>query len=330
MRILIVGTIQGDNGYEEEYLIKNIEKYLISQGHTVDNFMLPFTRDMLALPDQIVAYQMVDTSSAEMLITIGFPACTVKHCNKIIYLLETFPMLHEYWESEYGVLPNAQYSRIYETINEIEGKVLKEAKKIVCNSEILRNDLNKRYAIESTVQFYPNVFEKFDDYYIKDERYYICETSLLPYQRIELLLDTIKLLTVGKWYLYIPKTNPVYLETLEKQIEARQITDKITLCKGIISDNAIRNATACFATDYEVRKIPGVIIRCASLGTPVITCEDSGAITEFVSLNNCGIIEKSDVNILAKRFHQLKVIKKSKNAKKSGDLESFMRGLTTL
>jgi hypothetical protein len=239
-------------------------------------------------------------------------------------------MLHEYWDSEYGVLSNAQYSRIFETINEIEGKVLKEAKKVVCNSEILRKDLSKRHLIESTVQYYPNVFEILGDCFIKDEHYYICETSLLPYQRIELLLDTIKVMGEGKWYLYIPKTNPVYLETLIKQIEARQITDKITLCKGVISDNVIRNANACFSTDYKVRKVPGVIVRCASLGTSVVTCEDSGAIAEFVTINKCGIIEKSDVNILSKRIHQLTANRKSQIIKKLDNLESFMRGLTTI
>lgn len=331
MNILIVGTIQGDNGYEEEMLVKNISDYLQKKGHNVDYFLLPFTRDILALPEQILAYQMIDVSSADMLITVGFPACTITHNNKIIYILETIPLLHEYWDSEYGIIPNSQYSKIYNAVNELESKIFKEAKKVICGSQILCDDLKNRYSIKSNVLYYPNLFSfEYDYNKFKQENYCICETSLLPYQRIELLLDTFKNKNVCNLYLYIYKANEVYMNALEKQIEERQIKHKIHIIKQQVPDIVIENALACLSLDFNVRKIPGAVVRCLSLGTTVITCEDSGAITEYININKCGIIEKANSKLISKRIESLEVRGKHKESVISNNYETFMEELTIL
>ena len=330
MRILIAGSIQGDSGYEEEFIIKNMVNYLNNAGHVVDSFMLPYKRDMLSLPDQILAYQMIDTSIADMLITVGYPACTLRHKNKIVYVLEMSPMLHEYWDSEYGVIANAQYSRIYETINNLERQVLSDAKKIVCNSQLLCDDIARIYSLQAILGYYPNVFDVYDNNLSQDKTYYICETSLMPHQRIELLLDVVKVMGCAKWLLYVPKSDLVYMETLKMQIEERKINENIIVCNDIIPDNVIKSAIAYFAPEYNVRKIPASVTRCVSLGTPVITCEDSGAVSEYVTVYKFGYVEKKSLSNIVKKLQHVENEGKSKITMKLPDMESFMRGLLTL
>lgn len=330
MRILVVGTIQGDNGYEEEFLVRSIEKYLKDNGHIVDSFMLPYARDMLSLPDQIAAYQMFDLSNSDLLITVGYPACMLSHDNKIIYLMETSPMLNEYVDSEYGIQVNPQYSKLIEAVKFCEETVFKTAANVFCNSKLLQNDIVKNYAIDANTLYYPNIFKVEDSEKDITEPYFVSETSLLPYHRVDLLLDTIKEDLNNILYLYVPRYNSVYYETLIKQIEERNLSGNVYVKKGIMPDNILKNAQAFISTDYQVRKIPGGIIRSASLGISILACDDSGAIEEYINVHKCGICEKANAKLLAKK---LKCIPTNRSLfeKPSMDItRNFMKGLTKL
>ena len=85
MKILIAGSVIGSEGYEEWALVKALENEL-KKEHEVDTFLLPFSRNFLTLPDQILAYRLLDVHSCDMLITVGYPACMLEHNNKISYL----------------------------------------------------------------------------------------------------------------------------------------------------------------------------------------------------------------------------------------------------
>lgn len=330
MRILIAGTIQGDNGYEEEYLVKGIEKYLKDNNQIVDSFMLPYSRDMLSLPEQIVAYQMIDLSNIDLLITVGYPACMLNHNNKIVYLFETAPMLNEYWDSEYGVLANPQYSKLLGAINTCEMMSFKAAKKIVCNSQLLSTDIANKYMVEAITLYYPDVFDSANSKIDITEPYYVSETSLLPNHRIELILDLMKEVSNHKLYLFIPKTNSVYLETLYKQIDERKLNNIVCVNKGIIPENILQNAKAYISTDYQIRKVPGGVIRSASHGINIIACEDSGAIEEFLRVHKCGATEEPDVKLLSKRLANMSVKRRNSSEDKMSSIETFMRRLTTI
>jgi len=110
MKILVAGSVQGDGSYEEETLCNRIKKELEELGYTTDVFLLPYGRNMLSLPEQILAYQLLQINSCELLITVGYPACMLRHHNKVCYLLQTEPMLYEYWDNAYA------YWRIINTV----------------------------------------------------------------------------------------------------------------------------------------------------------------------------------------------------------------------
>lgn len=330
MRILIAGSIQIDGGYEEEALVKSIAKYLKDHKHMVDTFMLPYVRDMLSLPDQIAAYQMLDISNIDLLITVGYPACVLQHHNKIIYLFETAPMLNEYWDSEYGVLASQQYSRLLHSVSYCEEKVFKEAKKIVCNSELLSNDITRKYMINTSTQYCPNIFDTVEGKFDLRKDYYVCETSLMPYHRMELLLDTLRKEPTENLVIYIPRANSIYHETLLMQIEDRNLSDRVFVFKSIAPNDVLKNAKAFITTDYQVRKISAGVIRSVSLNTNIIACEDSGAIAEFINLHKCGIVKKADPVSLSSGISAINSFKKQVTTSEINDVNNFMRGLTTI
>ena len=136
MKILVAGSIQGDGGYEEAALCGLIAAELRAAGHTVDHFMLPYERNMLALPEQLTAYSLLQINDCDQLITVGYPACVLNHPNKVCYLLQMEPMLAEYWDSQYGVLANRQYSDILQAVMHVNDQAQKRCTR--CHSSYVR------------------------------------------------------------------------------------------------------------------------------------------------------------------------------------------------
>ena len=83
MKILLAGSIQGDGSYEEADLCVLLKHELRDAGHMVDCFFLPYERNILSLPEQLLAYRMLDINSCDLLITVGYPACILRHQNKV-------------------------------------------------------------------------------------------------------------------------------------------------------------------------------------------------------------------------------------------------------
>ena len=151
LKILIVGNVIGNENYEEDLLVKQLEIELKNIGHITDSFLLPFSRNFLTALDQIFSYRLLEINDCDLLITVGYPACLLKHPNKIVYLFETLPHYWEYWDSEYGILGNVQYSNIKVALIGIDQKILATAKKIYCNSQLLKDDLMRNIGIASEV-----------------------------------------------------------------------------------------------------------------------------------------------------------------------------------
>lgn len=284
MNIIIVGSINSFSSYEEEQLVNNMTKELKEMGHVVDNFLLPYKPQALTILDQIFAYNLLDVSAAELLITIGYPACTISHPNKICYLLEAAPMLHEYWDTEYGILGNHQYSRILVTLNNIENNCLSEAKVVFCDSRVLCEDLNKRCGINTEYLPLPLLEPKeiYKSNELKDE-YYVVETCLLQNSRYYEFLEKINGNSKIKILMFIPNADIAYINSLEKLIQSLNIIDNVEICYGQPSDNVLKKSLGYIHFCKDSRRFDNIINRCVALSVPVFAVDDCGAALDVLS-----------------------------------------------
>lgn len=281
MKILIAASIQSDSGYEEKELVNALQEELKQLGHTVDNFLLPYVRDMLDLPNQIVAMKLLSVDIAEMLITIGYPACFIEHPNKRIFLFHMTPMLTEYWDTEYGTLGNPEYSRILIIVRDAEKKMLESANKVIAGSMILKKDILEKSGIHVDCLYLPNIHtERGDKIKKPSEKYIVSESNLFPESRVELLLESIVLCDI-KLLLFVPRTSLIYKETLYKQIKELGISDKVEIYFSAAPKDIVESAECCVIVDYQIRKIGNIVPRAMVANCPIIVTCDSGSATEL-------------------------------------------------
>lgn len=292
MKILIAGSVNEYSSYEEEGIVKILAEELKRKGHTVDSFLLPYKPDPLTLPDQILAYSMLDVNTAELLITVGYPACVIEHPRKIIYLLETVPMLHEYWDTEYGVLGNRQYSDILITVNNIEQRCFNEAKRVFCASKILQNDLRSRHGLSASLLPFPVLPPK-ETAEVRDckEKYFITESCLLQNSRYLEFLEILKNRPDIKVCWFIPNADKVYSESLNRTVNVLRLEEKVHIYMGSPSDSVIEKAEAYIHFPFESRRADNILKRCICKGIPIEAAADSGYGAELSK-------EYSNVNVV--------------------------------
>lgn len=277
MKILIAGSVNEYSSHEEEAIVRLLADELKRKGHTVDSFLMPYKPNPLILPDQILAISVLDVSCAELLITVGYPACTLNHSNKIVYLLETAPMLHEYRDTEYGVMTNRQYSDILLTVNNIEKRCFSEAKKVLCSSELLSRDLMDRYGITAQMLPYPVLQPKFtakaDEL---GEGYFLAECCLLQNSRFLEFAELCKKNSAKRVCVFVPEADPVYLESLKRTVHSLEIEQNFIIYEGQPLDSVIKNALAYLHFPFDSRRADNILKRCIRIGTPIIAAKDSG------------------------------------------------------
>lgn len=283
MKILVAGSVNEYSCYEEEQLIKFMVEELKKKGHRVDFFLLPYKADALSLLDQVLAYSLIEVNDAELLITIGYPACFIKHPNKLCYLLETAPMLHEYWNSEYGTEYNYQYSQIITALDGAEKKCFTGAKRVFCDSTLLCEDILKRTGIKPELLFLPF----FEGKEVCAERiagkYFIVETNLLQNSRYHEFLEQLPQLENQKICICIPNADPIYFHAFEEQIKRLKLCEKVVIINGSASNELLKNASGYLQFCFKSRRMDGVVSRCMALGIPVILADDCGVALEYVA-----------------------------------------------
>lgn len=309
MRILIAGNVQGDGGYEEAEICRLLAGELKRAGHTTDYFLLPYARNMLSLPEQILAYQLMQINDSDLLITVGYPACMLKHHNKICYLLQLEPMLAEYWDSKYGVLANYQYSKILENIMQSNAQALGAAKKLFVDSQILADDLRARYALTAKVLPYPVLSCQFADKQTKSKPYMLCETNLLPWQRVELLIELVEQEQTAYLQIFVPNADLIYEEYLQKLIEENKLTGQIEVLRRRAGITEITGAELIFIADYNSRRIPNILGLSLANNVPVVAMQDCGASAEILPVHN--LVQEVNISLVweqRKHFKQAKRI----------------------
>lgn len=318
MKVLIAGSIQGDSGYEEKMLVLALVDELKRLNIEVDYFFLPYVRDVLSLPDEIVRMQLIDTSMSDILITVGYPACFIPHRNKKIFLFQTVPMLFEYWDSEYGVIPDNRYIKIKDIVFNIEKKTFEE-NKVYCASNILSEDLEYRYKINSKVYYLPDLLKSSSKAKINiTEETFVTETDLYPEDRIEdEIIPLFKSLNKNL-IIFIPRSSKMYENSLYEAIKEYDLEDRVKVVNGYLDVETINQSKAYIYGGYGRRKIPFGIIRALENNMQVIGLQSEVMDEISKQYDDVLVVEKIDEvkDVILRNNIRLKQVSKDKQDKK--------------
>jgi len=332
MKILICGSVPSFSYHDEELLVKGIEKELIDAGYIVDTFLLPFKHDILSLIDQILVYQMMNVSEAELLITVGYPACTIPHRNKVMYLVETIPDLFERFDLDSQIFKNKQYCDIKDKLMRIEKKTFDEARQVFCGSSLFLKDLQQRYNIKGEVLMPPDLKAKTNEVelsmYTDISNCFITESILSPETGMLDLIAKFKDLN-SKLYVFVPNADSVYYDAVNHAIEEMGASDKINLIKSACPERFMVTTNAYLHFDNNVRLIKGAVIRSITAGIPIVYTDDCGAASELLRIyNNAYSCERNNIVLEANRTKMIHSMKKeSDNDKIIIDFKYFAERL---
>ncbi|MDR0999986.1 MAG: hypothetical protein LBL96_04160 [Clostridiales bacterium] len=151
MKILIIGTIDGNYGNREEPLCEKLRVGLKKLGHETELCFLPFRRDALNAAEQILAYRMVDSSGADALVTVGYPACFIPSTKKVSYLFDIYPEIHENFSFKLREHRVEERLKMAEKITSAESRVFREANSVFTADDALNSIMRDRYGVRSTV-----------------------------------------------------------------------------------------------------------------------------------------------------------------------------------
>lgn len=301
-----VPFVKGGAELHVKYLVEN----LIQRGYDAEIVALPYKwYPENSLYDNLIAWRMLDLDESngekiDLLIATKFPSYGAKHKNKITWLIHQFRQAYDLYDSENGLKYSNNGERIRSRVEQFDKVCLLESKKIYANSRNVANRLKKYNNIESEPLYHPPALV--GRYYSADYGNYILSVGRLDkLKRNELLIEAlrycdkeIKAKIAGKG----PE-----MERLAKLANKLGVEDRVKFL-GFVSDEDLLNLYAnAFAVFYApIDEDYGYITLEAFLSKkPVITCEDSGGVLEFVQNEVNGFISPVKCEELGHRIQAL-------------------------
>jgi len=325
MKIMVAAAVTANSSWEERVFAEALCTEIKRQGHQTDFFFLPVVNELLSLPEQMVMFGMLDIeNSADLLITIGYPAFALPHKNKVICLFSITPELNEAWDTEYGMLATPQYVSLKEALYQAELRCF-EGQKIICASRLLAEDIKNRYGNSPSVISLPNLYPFSPANNDNTEQHYlICETDLQPISRIETILQSMKEANEStRLHLYIHGSKLVYREALEMRIDRLGISDRISVIDGFIDKTTMGKAAALISIPYQSRRIPLEVTAALAEGVPVITTSDSGCLLELVKNKVNGLVTEPISKSLAIAINSILSNKKMRRHFVNGSMDKI-------
>jgi glycosyltransferase involved in cell wall biosynthesis len=301
MRVLVAGSVSPFSGREELHWIQAITQGVKKKNIQVDMFMLPFVNNPLLLPDQMMSLRLMDVeSSCDLLLTIGHPAFVLKHPHKRVLLFSLASSLHEWFDSEYGVLSTPQYQSIRSSVFNAEKNCLAEADKIICASLTLASIIKTEYQLNTDGVILDDCWIDSKDIPLPDNGEWVtCESTLEPSDRIDLLLNSVAL-SKEQWRLniFVPSGSDVYYQALRQRIDRLGLNRRVYITDGALAPEVLKKSRVFIALTFSTTRIPECAIRAIKMSVPVVTASDCGSLLEIITNKINGfVVEPSDRGI---------------------------------
>lgn len=295
-----------------ELLVENLTKELNKRNFDAELVSLPFKwYPNNTLIDSILAWRMIDLSETngnkiDLVISTKFPTYAVNHKNKVLWLMHQFREAYDLRDNrEYAglnTLPDGPRTR--SKIEKIDNILIPEAKEVYTISENVSSRLKKYNNIESIPLYHPPMHV--GKYKTETYNNYILSVGRLDMKkRVDLLIKS--LIYCDKSIMaYIAGRGPE-LEKLKKLAHDLKVEDRVKFLGFVNDDDLLELYANAFSVFFApVDEDYGYITLEALLSKkPVVTCNDSGGVLEFVEDEVSAYITKVDEAEIGKKINKL-------------------------
>jgi glycosyltransferase involved in cell wall biosynthesis len=293
------------------FIVDWLEQKLREYGHQVERFYLPFVDRPDDLFDQILAFRLIDLSSAcDRLIAVRPPAHVLPHPNKVLWFIHHIRSLYDLWNSPYRFVPDDTSGRGFrKAMIELDTRTIREARRIFTNSQVVANRLAHFNGI-SAKPLYPPILapERFRNDGFGDEIVFICRVE--PHKRQWLLVEAMcHVKTPVKLRLCGTSMNPAQPELIRTTIAKYRLESKVTFENRWISEEEkVERLAPALAVAYlpvDEDSYGYCSLEAAHARKAVLTTDDSGGVLELVKNGVNGLVVSPDPKALADAMDRL-------------------------
>jgi glycosyltransferase involved in cell wall biosynthesis len=285
MRIALVNTFIPYIRGGAEILVDDLAEQLQIHGHEVVLFRLPFPPSFEApLIGTLESAHMLCFDEFDRVIAFKFPAYSIKHHGKVIWLLHQFRQVYDLWEGEHGLKPNPIGENIRKLIVSADNRDISSSYHVYTIAQEVTSRLQRFNNINSSVLYPP--LQHHELYYTgKSGDYIFYPSRMNTLKRQHLAIAAMRHIKSGVRLVIAGVCEGLYFEQLKKLIHEYNLEQQVELRNEWISDeekrSLIANALGIIFIPYK-EDYGFVSLEAFYSAKPVITCIDSGGTREFV------------------------------------------------
>lgn len=297
--ILILGVKVPFTSGGQEALVRTLQKELKARGHNTDFVEIPFqVLPKEGLLEQCAIWRSYDFNSfggenVDLVIATKFPSYYARHKRKSLWLVHQHRAIYDLYGTRYSDFSDDPRDEILrKKLSDGDAKVLNECKYISGISNNVVNRLKTYNNIHSSVLYPPLPIG--DRYYNKPAQSYILSVGrLCSIKRVDLMIKAlptihqfIKLKIVGT------PDEPGIMSYLESEISKHHLTNRVEFLGRVTDDELLKlyaESVAVYYGPYN-EDYGYVTLEAFASGKPVITCNDSGGVLEFVKNDINGVV----------------------------------------
>lgn len=311
MKIAVVNTSVPFYKGGAELLADAVDYKLKAAGYKSDLIKIPFCWNPAErVLESYLTYRTLDFSAYDKIIAFKFPAYTIEHANKTIWLFHQFRQAYDLWGTPYQGIPNDRNGFVLRNaIIQADNNLIPKAKAIYCNSEITRDRLLKFNKISADI-LYPPLLNEEMFHCSSYENYIFCPSRINRAKRQYLLVESMRFVTSSVKLILagLPETDAELFE-LNKIISKYSLHDKVTILNGFISEGRkielMSKALGAVYIPYDEDSYGYVTLEALYSRKPVITCNDSGGILRLVKDQETGIVTEPEAQSIASAMDTL-------------------------
>ncbi len=305
MKILVVNNMAPFIWGGAEELALHLRRNLELAGHQSEILRIPFKWEPAAvIPSQILMCKFFELLNVDKVIALKFPAYTINHPNKTIWLLHQYRQAYDLYDAGQTNLPAGDHgNEIREIIKQADNAAFSTANKIFTNSAITQKRLQQYNQFSSEVLLPPlNDPELFrggepEGYIFAGGRINNMKRQYLLIEALALTPAHVKLIIAG------PPDNASDAEKLTSLANSLGVADRVKLDLRYLSRQElamyVNHALACAYLPFDEDSLGYVAMEAANASKALITTSDSGGILELVRNNETGWVVDPVADLLA-------------------------------
>ncbi len=278
-----------------EIMVENLRQELIKRGYLAELVQLPYRwYPAEKILDSAFAWRLIDLTECngikpDLVIATKFPSYVAEHPNKVTWLMHQYRGAYDLYTSEYTDLQGKEGEKIRRQIVEIDNRTLAESRKIFSISQTVADRLEKYNRLKAECLYQPP--KNSEKFYTEGYGDYILSVGRLDkLKRLELLIQALP---------YCDKKIQAYIagsgsegEALEALAAEKGVSERVKFLGFVPEEEVYRlyaNAFSVFFApideDYGFVTLESFLAK-----KPVVTCQDSGGVLEFVEDGQSGCI----------------------------------------